>query len=197
MHHLVDETDDDAATVVDTTDWAGRNWAIHKLFVGQMDALYGAANINGANIFLLGDDFYQPSTHRDSLTDVLIDQKLMSLVTTTNAAGQIGTVVYKTITNTVWNSGATQFVPRKLRVQSVHNIPSNGSYIKFNFNYTTTQGPQATITIMAADLNNQWVELDWETHGDIIDFTLSAELRNPNIAGDQPVLGQFILILKD
>jgi hypothetical protein len=132
----------------------------------------------------------------------------MSLTTASDAPGAFGTVTYQTVLNTVWNSSGSVFVPKRVRIQSVSQIPGSGSRLDFTLAYTTSSG---SFTESFRVLENglvSWTEgqtarvsSNWYTlnpvNGDMLDFTLSIKLTNSNTGTGKPVLGQFILILKD
>jgi len=208
LHHQIDSVVVEGEEgVVDTTDWEGRNWALHTQFVSHMD-IYRSAVEDGSNVFIFGDDFWSGLTHRDALTDVRIDNKLMSLKTASNTPSSFGSVEYQTVTNTTWNSAGNTFVPKRMRIQSVGQIPGGGK-IEFIFSYTTGSGTYSeTFEASNAGLINwtasqltkvqsNWFVFDNDTEGDMTDFTLDIRLTNPATGTDQPILGQFILILKD
>jgi len=208
MHHQIDSLSAEGEdALADTTDWEGRNWALHTQFVSHMD-IYRSAVEDGSNVFIYGDDFWSGLTHRDALTDVRIDNKLMSLTTSSNSPSSFGTASYQTVTDTIWNGAGNTFVPKRLRIQSVSQIPS-GAKVEFIFNYTTTTGSQQQVfeatdgglinwkTGQQGQVENNWYVFDNGTEGDMSDFTLEVKITNPTSGTDQPILGQFILILKD
>lgn len=201
IRHQLQTTAATAEEAVNATDlipgtWTERNWAVHKMFVSHMD-IYKSTVENGSNVFVFGDDFWAGYTHRDLLDGVIISPKLMSLTTTTSSPNATGTITYKTVSVGAGVNPVVPFTPRKLRIQSVHNKP-NASQIYFKINYNSSLGPllippsSEPNGIEAKNSGIQWYDIE----GDMTDFTLSIDLIN-SAGNDQPVLGQFILILKD
>lgn len=191
LTHKLSTASEAAEVVVDTTDWTTRNWALHKIFVSHMD-VYRTSADTGSNIFIMGDDFWSGYTHRDSLTGVIIKPILMSLTTTSSSPGAIGTINYKTIATSLGSNPIIPFIPTRFRIQSVHNT-LEASTVSFKVNYTTVSGgPGTEIVVPARDNNVEWHSF---IGNDVSDITLSIALQNSATA--QPILGQFILILKD
>ena len=186
----------EANTVIDNVDWYSRNWALHTQFVSHMDVYRGAV-ADGSNILVFGDDFYSEPAWRAALTatpldGVVISNKLMSLTTNNNASNSSGVIEYDAINSTLWEDA---WQAKRFRIQMVADIPSGGASVTFYFNYITDQGPQFRIEIDGSQ-SATWVTLPDDV-GDLTSFSLSIKLTNSNVGGLQPMLGQFILLLKD
>jgi len=196
MSHSVESLDGSSTTPPDSTDWFGRNWALHSGFVSHMDVYRGAVD-DGSNILVYGDDFWSDTAwrsalHTTPLDGLAISDKLMSLTTNSNASNSTGLITYNTIPATLWGSA---WEARRFRIQNVANIPVGGASVVFYFDYVTDQGPQTRIQINAAD-QAVWQNLPTGV-GVLLSFTLSIRMTNSSTGGLQPVLGQFILLLKD
>lgn len=197
--HSVESLDTTDVGEIDSTDWAGRNWALHTGFVSHMD-VYRSAVEDGSNCFVFGDDFWNDPDWRTALSPTPLDklqvsEKLMSLTTENNAApsasGGFGTIVYAPVESSLWQD---QWTAKKFRIQSVCQIPTGGARVTFTFDYTTDQGPQTAIEVEAGNAP-AWEDL--ADNGVLQSFQLSIKLTNSSVGGQQPVLGQFILIMKD
>ena len=191
---LLDSVGDPA----DTLDWGIRNWALHKFFEGNLDFYRGSLV---GNVSVFGDDFWNDVDHRASIenstSEVEINDELMSLTTSSQAFSLQGSIDYRPI-----DVSTIGYAIQSIRVQSVQQQPENSSVV-FKFNYTTddsrdiSNGTIVEVSVNATtDALNSWIELPTGLLGTVTSFTLTVELNNSSL-GDKPLLGQFILLMRD
>ena len=172
-------------------DWLPRNTKIHYGNVITSD-FHKAVLEDGSNCLVFWDDFWQDPTWRASLentvSNLTIKSEDMAITTTSDSPIASGTITYRTIQTSEW---ASQWAPRRIRIQAAGPTPPGTSSITYNFEYSTNNGPQPIETLTPG----QWLDIPGGV-GIVESFRLMITLTNSPVS-DRPELYQFSLLVKD